>query len=203
MLDSYLRPYIDPVLNKVAHRLKQIPISPNTLTVAGFLCGLTGCVFAYSQLYFAALLFLIFNRLIDGFDGPLARVKNAESDLGGYLDIVLDFLIYAGFPFAFAIGIGTENALIAGAFILLSFMGTGTSFLAYAIICAKRGMETSHQGKKTFYFSNGLMEGTETILFLILICLWPAQFILFCAVFGSLCFLTTAQRIHMAVKTFQ
>ena len=203
MLDSILRPIIDPPLNKFAKIISDLPITPNMLTFLGFLMGVAACLFIYFQQPLLALIFLILNRLSDGLDGPFARVKQQSSDFGGYLDIVLDFMIYAGFPFAAAIGIGTIQSLTAGAFVLFSIIGTGVSFLAYAIICAKRGMETSHQGKKTFYFSNGLMEGTETIIFLILLCLLPSHFATICFIFGTLCCITTLQRIRMAAKVFQ
>lgn len=203
MLDSYVRPIIDPILNKLGRFGAGFPISSNAITVIGFIIGIIGCYFAFANLYIIALIFVVLNRLIDGLDGPIARSKNQSSDFGGYLDIVLDFQFYAGFPLAFALGIGTSEALMAGAFVLFTIIGTGTSFLAYAIICAKRGLQTERQGKKTFYFSNGLMEGTETILFLIFLCLFPADFVYICTTFGVLCMITTAQRIYTARKVFQ
>jgi phosphatidylglycerophosphate synthase len=135
-------------------------------------------------------------------DGAVARVKGQSSDLGGYLDILLDFLIYAGFPLAMALGIGTIESISAASFLLFSFIGSGVSFLAYAIIAAKRGQETDQQGKKSFFYSNGLMEGTETIIFLCLLCLLPQYFVILCCVFGTLCLITTAMRIHMAYQVF-
>tara|TARA_B100001750_G_scaffold210723_2_gene191503 strand:+ start:465 stop:1076 length:612 start_codon:yes stop_codon:yes gene_type:complete len=203
MLDAFVRPLIDPPLNRVAHILSRSPLNPDSVTIIGFIIGIVACVTAFMGFYYTALIFILLNRIIDGLDGPIARAQNRQSDFGGYLDIVLDFLIYAGFPLCFAMGIGTSQALTAGIFILFSFIGTGTSFLAYAILCAKRGISTEVQGKKTFYFSNGLMEGTETIIFFILICLFPVSFVAICFIFGSLCLLTTTQRIWTAYRTFQ
>jgi len=203
MLDSYIRPLIDPPLHKIAAFFKNGPLHANIVTITGFFFGVMACIAAANHLYFAALFLLIFNRLCDGLDGAVARIRNESSDFGGYLDITLDFFIYAGFPFSFAMGLGTIEAMQAGAFVLFSIITTGVSFLAYAIIAAKRNMETSHQGKKSFYFSNGLMEGTETIIFLCLLCLLPQYFVILCCVFGGLCLLTTAMRIHMAYHVFK
>jgi phosphatidylglycerophosphate synthase len=203
MLDAYLRSYIDPPLNKIAAFFEDSPVTPNMVTWLGFIFGAAACAFVFFQFYIIALCFLIFNRLCDGLDGALARVKNQNTDFGGYLDITLDFFIYGGFPFFVALGLGTLTAAYAAAFLLFCIITTGTSFLAYAVIAAKKGMETAHQGKKSFYFSNGLMEGTETIIFLCLMCIMPQYFIIICCIFGVLCLMTTAIRIYMASQVFK
>lgn len=202
MLDSTIRPIIDPPLNKVATLFKQSNITGTHITLAGFGFGLASCAMMFTGDYMIALGLLILNRLCDGLDGAVARARGESSDFGGYLDIMLDFIIYALFPFAAGLGIGTMESITVSAFILFSIIGTGVSFLAYAIICAKRGLETSHQGKKTFYFSNGLMEGTETIIVMMLMCLLPQYFIMIGTIFGVLCVITTAMRIRMAYHVF-
>ena len=147
------------------------------------------------------LALLLLNRLCDGLDGAVAR-RRGVTDLGGFLDIVLDFLIYAAVPFAFALADPAANAL-PGAFLIFSFMGTGSSFLAYAIMAAKRGIATELRGRKSLYYLGGLTEGTETIVAFVLACLWPAWFPLIAWTFGALCWLTTATRIVAAVQTLR
>jgi len=203
MLDSFVRPCIDPPLNKIALFFKRSKITGNHVTLAGFGFGLVSCAMMFTGDYMVALIFLIINRLCDGLDGAIARMRGETSDFGGYLDIMLDFIIYALFPFAAGLGIGTIESITVSAFVLFSIIGTGVSFLAYAIICAKRGLETSHQGKKTFYFSNGLMEGTETIIVMIMMCVLPDRFIVIGTIFGVLCMITTAMRIRMAYHVFK
>ena len=78
-----------------------------------------------------------------------------------------------------------ENA-VAATFLIFSFMGTGSSFLAYAILAAKRGYETSERGKKSFYYLGGLTEGTETIGLFVLMCLLSNWFVTLAFVFGNM-----------------
>ena len=85
---------------------------------------------------------------------------------------------------------------------MLSFMGTGASFLAYAAIAAKRGENSRAQGVKSMYYSFGLMEGTETIAFFAAFCLWPGYFAPLAWVFGCLCWLTVAGRMALAWNQF-
>ncbi len=200
MLDHIIRPYIDPPLNAAGRLMEQKGISANTVTLAGF--GVAGIVFvllAFQQ-YFAAALFICVNRLMDGLDGPVARAHGGGTDLGGFLDIVTDFIFYAGVPFFFALG-RPEQALPA-AFLIFSFIGSASTFLAYAVIAVKRGEETEMRGAKSFYHLGGLAEGTETIAALLLICLFPAAFSWIAVLFGLVCWLTAFGRAREAWLTF-
>src|SRR3546814_520446 len=87
-------------------------------------------------------------------------------------------------------------------FLIFSFVGTGASFLAFAALAAKHGITTAARGAKSLYYLGGLTEGTETIALFVAICLLPDLFPWFAWIFGALCWLTTAVRITMAVKTF-
>ena len=199
MLDQYIRPYIDPPLKAVTHRISRTGLSANAVTVAGFAIGGMGFGALFFQSYGFAFACLLLNRLSDGLDGALAR-HNGETDLGGYLDIVLDFIFYAGFVFFFVLG--QPQFAIWGAFLLFCFMGTASSFLAYAIIAAKKGVNHNRQGQKSFYYLDGIAEGTETIIALVMICLFPGAFPVIASVFGVMCLLTTWGRVRLAVQNF-
>ena len=201
MLDARLRRLIDPPLDRLSVPLAARGLSANAITVAGFALGLCAAVAIAGRAYLLGLTLLLLNRLCDGLDGAVAR-RRGVTDLGGFLDIVLDFLIYAALPFAFALADPAANAL-PGAFLIFSFMGTGSSFLAYANMAAKRGIATELRGRKSLYYLGGLTEGTETIVAFVLACLWPAWFPLIAWTFGALCWLTTATRIVVAVQTLR
>lgn len=203
MFDSTLRKIIDPPLNVMARFIAKTPVTGNMVTWIGFLFGLMACGAAALQYGYIAFGFLMINRICDGLDGAVSRARGEASDFGGYLDITLDFLIYAGIPFFAALGLMDHGAMVAACFVIYSFIGTGISFLAYAIVAAKHAMDDgAHQGKKSFYFANGFMEGAETVVFMSLIFLFPDYFEILCYVFGTLCWITTAARIHMAWRFF-
>lgn len=199
MLDARLRRLIDPPLDRAGRFVARSGIGADTVTVAGFALGLGGAVALAAEAYGAALVLILANRLFDGLDGAVARHRG-PTDLGSYLDITLDFLFYNAVVFGFALG-RPEHAL-AAAFLLLSFVGTGTSFLAFAVMAAKRGLSTEIRGRKGLYYLGGLTEGTETIALFVAICLWPHAFPWLAWGFGALCWLTTAARVTSAVRTF-
>lgn len=200
MLDSTLRPIIDPLLNKAAATVAKTTLSANQVTVAGFLVGLTCLPAIALEQYTLGLVLLLCNRVLDGLDGALARLRGS-TDLGAYLDIVLDFIVYSAVVFGFCLA--QPTVALYGAFLIFSFVGSGTAFLAFAILAEKRGISTEAQGKKTIYYLSGIAEGFETILALALMCLIPGQFWLIALVFGLICWLSTAGRIANAVKTLK
>ena len=200
MLDSTIRPLIDPGLQKLAVAISDYGISANQVTVAGFVLGILTIPTIAFEYYWLAFVLLLLNRLFDGIDGALARLQS-PTDLGAYLDIVLDFIVYSAVVFGFCLA-QPESAL-AGAFLIFSFIGSGTAFLAFAIMAEKRGMSTEAQGKKSMYYLSGIAEGFETILVLSLMCLLPEYFATLATIFALVCWLSTAGRIGIAVKTFR
>lgn len=201
MLDAPARRFIDPTLNRMGRRLALRGIAANNVTLIGLGLGLLAALFIAVDQPLLALLPLLASRLADGLDGAVARATR-KSDFGGYLDISSDFLFYGAIPVAFVIADPAANG-VAGAVLLASFYFNGTSFLGYAILAEKHKMATSAQGSKSLYYSNGLLEGTETILFFVLLCLLPLYFAPMAWVFGTLCFLSGALRIAGSRKVFR
>jgi phosphatidylglycerophosphate synthase len=130
---------------------------------------------------------------LDALDGAVAR-QGQPTDAGGFLDIELDFLFYASIPLAFALADPARNALPA-AVLLAAFMGTSASFLAFAVLAAKRGMSSTAYPNKSFYFLGGLTEATETLACFAAMCLWPQHFAALAYGFAALCAITIATRI--------
>lgn len=192
MLDSRIRPIIDPPLNRLAASMTRQGISANQLTWIGFTLGIATLPLLAYELYLTALALILANRLFDGLDGALAR-QLGPTDFGAYLDIVLDFIFYSAVVFGFCLA-QPENALY-GAFLIFSFVGSGSAFLSFAILAEKRGLQTEAQGKKSIYYLSGLAEGFETIVALTLMCLLPEYFYFIALVFGLLCWLSTIGRV--------
>lgn len=206
MLDRFIRPLIDPPLDAAARRLVRAGAQADGVTLFGMGLGFAGFVAVALGAYGTGLFFLLANRLCDGLDGAVARARASEglpggpTDFGGYLDIVGDFALWALLPLGFALA---DPAHSLGALVLLaSFILSGTSFLAHAILAAKRGVETEARGRKSFFHLGGLTEGTETIAFFILVLLRPDLFGLLAPVFAALATLTGVFRVLEARAAF-
>lgn len=200
MLDSTLRPLIDPALNRAGRWLAARGATADGVTLAGLGFGLLMAGMLAFGAGAWALLPLALSRLADGLDGAVAR-STRKTDFGGYLDITADFAFYGAVPLAFVLRDPGLNGA-AGAFLLAAFYINGASFLGFAILAEKRGMTTRVQGEKSLYFSVGLLEGTETILFFALLCLLPQHFAPMAWVFGAGCLATALARVLLARRVF-
>lgn len=200
MLDRHMRPLIDPPLNLVGARVARLGVSANAVTLIGLGLGLAAAGAIMAQLWALAIMLILASRLADGLDGAVARA-NGVSDFGGYLDITCDYVFYAAIPLGFVMLDPAAHG-VAGAFLLLSFYVNAGSFLGFAVLAEKRRMRSDAHGVKTLYFTGGLLEGTETILLFLALCLLPGWFVPLAFGFGVLCLITALARVLLAWKVF-
>lgn len=199
MFDARLRPLIDPPLNALGRGLARRGVGANFLTLFGLVVGLCGAGAIAFQVWSLGLVLILINRLLDGLDGAVARV-NGPTDLGGYLDIVADFAFYVSVPIGF--GIADPANTLAALIVVGSFVLTGTSFLTFAVIAAKRGEESIAHGRKSFFYSTGVAEGSETIAVFVAMCIFPTFFPQFAFAYAGLCLVTVIQRSVFAWLQF-
>jgi phosphatidylglycerophosphate synthase len=200
MLDRYLLGIQNKVLRPLASRMAAAGVRADAITILGFCIGLVACALIAREHYVAALALFLLNRLCDGLDGAVAR-QTRPTDRGAFLDIAFDFLIYGLFPLAFAIARPGANAL-AASLLLASFMGTGSSFLAFAAVAARRGILAAEFPRKGIYYLGGLTEGTETIAAFALMCVWPDWFPVIATIFSALALVTTVMRWAWGWRAF-
>ena len=200
MFDRLATRLIRPAVNALAAPLARFGVQANTVTWVGLGLGLGAAALIANGFFALGGVVIVLSRACDALDGAIARQTQA-TDLGGFLDIALDFVFYASIPLAFAIENPTHNAL-AAAVLLAAFIGTGTSFLAFAVIAAKRNMHNVAYPNKSFYFLGGLTEGFETLVCFIAMCCWPASFSELAWGFSALCLVTLCSRIAWGMRAF-
>ncbi len=195
MLDARITPVVKLLLAPIIKLLDKTRVTPDQLTFYGFLIGLMAVPMLIAHWWYAALAMILLNRILDGLDGALARYQGTGTSAGGYLDICLDFLFYAAVPLGFALAEPTQNAVPA-AVLLAVFIGTGASFLAFAIPAEKYKLTRPQFEHKSFYYLQGLTEGTETILFFIAFCIWPQYFPWLALIFAAAGAITIVTRVY-------
>ena len=199
MFDARIRPLIDPLLYRLGRVLASSGVSATFITLVGFAFGMGAAVAIATGYFFLGFVLIAVNRIADGLDGAVARATK-KTDLGGYLDITLDFVFYGAIPLAFAIQNPAVNALPAAA-LLCSFYANGSAFLAFAIMAERRGLSTDRQGVKSLYYLGGLAEGTETIALFLLMALLPGWFPILAWTFAAVCFVSAGARVLIGVKS--
>jgi phosphatidylglycerophosphate synthase len=200
MLDGVMRRIVTPPLERMAGLVIRMGITADAASLIGMGWAIACGAATAAGWFWTALACLAMSRLADGIDGAIAR-KTRMTDFGGYLDIVCDFVFYTSVPLGFAL-LDMGRCAVAASVLLASFYLNGASFLGFAALAHKRGMDTDVRGPKSLYFTTGLTEGTETIAFFVICLLWPAMFPVFALVFAAMCMITFVSRILHASRVF-
>jgi phosphatidylglycerophosphate synthase len=191
VIDRYAAPFVARALAPAARALTRLGVSADAVTVAALAIGL-GAAWAIVYAPLAGLALILTSRVCDGLDGAMARLRG-PTDRGAFLDAAFDFVFYAAVPLAFAVADPARNALPA-AVLLFAFMGTASSFLAFAVLAGRRGLASLAFPQKGFFYLGGLTEAAETLGCFALMCLFPAWFPALAYGFAVACGVTTVMR---------
>ena len=197
MFDTPLRKVKDRVGTPLARSLSHV--SPTAVSLVGLVIALLAAWSAYRQIYFAAFALWILNRVLDGLDGLLARLHNKQSDFGGYVDILTDFVAYAALPIGLVAGSPSNERYLALAFLLTSFYINTASWMYLAALLEKRALHGSDT-QTSIVMPAGLIGGFETIIAFSIFTLFPAYLTQLYSIFGILVFITIIQRLIWAKR---
>jgi phosphatidylglycerophosphate synthase len=196
MVDQALRARLAPSLNSVARRLAALGVAPESLTGAGVLVGVGACVCVATGSVMAALGLWLLNRALDGLDGPVARQRE-PTELGGLLDFVADFIVYAGF--VVGVAIGRPDARLACVALLAAYLVNNVVLLSFSSVIERIGLRLGDE--RSLRLLPGLAEGTETIIVYVLFCVAPGASAVIAWAFAGVVAVTAGQRVIQAART--
>lgn len=197
MFDERMRLVKDTVFYPMAQPLQAIP--PWLFSVLGLFAGMAAAIALWQQAYLLGFLFWFLNRLFDALDGAVARISGAQSDFGGYLDIVIDFVVYAAIPVGLALGRMETAVTYSLLFLLCTFYINGASWMYLAAILEKRSHQ--HVDRLTSVtMPAGLIGGTETIIFYTAFIFFPGVLAWLFCLMGLLVLITIGQRLFWAAR---
>ena len=165
MFDIQLRSFkdrlFDPSCQYIPHS-----VTPLHITISAFSAGLAACFSASQHHVRLSLSFWLLNRALDCLDGALARHRKTASDLGGFLDLLGDFIIYSLLPLSLAMG--HPDAWDAVAILEASFHVNNFVLFYVAAIAEKNAVANGKKSKEltSLMMKPALIEGMESgILF--------------------------------------
>lgn len=202
MFDPQLRPLKDRLLDPLARRLPGV--SPLALTVVGLAVGLGAALAGWHGRFGLGFGLWVFNRILDGLDGAVARMHAKSSDLGGYLDLLADFVVYAAVPVALALRPGAPPELLpVGLVLVATFYVNTVSWMVPAALLEKRGQGVSARGGPTSVtIPEGLVSGGETVVFYGLFFLLPTHQVTLFGLMAGLTAVTVLQRLVWGFRVF-
>ncbi len=199
MMDNTLRQFKDEVCFPLARQIGK-SVDPITITLIGGGIGLMAALAGWQGYYLLGLVLWWLNRALDGLDGAVARATGQQSDLGGYVDTLVDFAMYTVIPLGLALRNPTTEMLLALAFLLGTFYINAAAFLYLSAILEKR---QTRRGLTSLTMPRGLIEGTEAIIFFSLFFLVPQAVCFLFLVLASCVVFTTFQHIVWAVRNLE
>ncbi|MBA3891713.1 MAG: CDP-alcohol phosphatidyltransferase family protein [Gemmatimonadaceae bacterium] len=200
MFDDLLRALKDRLFHPTAIVVGRW-LSPNALSLIAFAMGAAAAIAAANREYGAALACWLVNRLLDGLDGSVARATGRQTDFGGYLDIILDFTVYAALPLGLVYGSGDPKVALAGVALVGSFFINAASWMYLAAILERRGQGVQATGERTtITMPPGLVAGAETVVLYTLFLLLPGHLALLFMLMTAGVAINIVQRLVWALR---
>jgi phosphatidylglycerophosphate synthase len=200
MFDASLRRAKDRLYRPLAARLGFL--HPALFTLLALLAGLAAAWLAARGSIIPSLAMWLLNRLLDGLDGLVARAQNKESDFGGYLDILLDFIVYAAIPIGLVLDYPNPQHYLALVLMLSAFYVNAASWMYLAAILEKRAAH-NRALQTAIIMPAGLVGGFETIVAYCIFLLLPNAIAPLFIGFAILVFVTTLQRLVWAWRNIR
>ena len=198
MFDTSLRQFKDRVGAPLARSMSNV--NPIFVSMLSLIVGLFAAYATYKNQYLWAFGLWYLNRALDGLDGLIARLHKRQSDLGGYVDILIDYFVYVSLPIGLVAGSPSNERYLALAFMLASFYVNTASWMYLSAILEKRAAHSAGT-QTTIVMPAGIIGGFETIMAYGIFLLFPAQVTLLFSIFGALVFITAFQRVVWAARS--
>lgn len=194
MFDEPFRARFSAASRPAAEWLARAGVSPNQITIAAGILGITAASLVASGYPRSALAVWLASRVADGMDGAVARAAGSSSAFGGFLDITLDMAAYVAMVLGFAVAHPTLTpawlCILAGYVLVI----TTTLALSDAAGVAQRRVSTTN---RTFQFTPGLTEAGETTGMYALWILFPDALWWLAWVWAAALLATSAQRAYL------
>jgi phosphatidylglycerophosphate synthase len=202
MLDKWLsKTKLRTLIEKFVKRVFYHKISPNQVTFLALIMGvlsaisilLSGILIWEEVLIIFAAILMFLSFFFDAIDGVLARLENSTA-FGGILDIFCDRTVEVIIILSL---ISTDPLYLMwpGIFSLGSIILCISMFLLLGAVITENDL---NEVKKVIHYRPGLMERSETFIFLFSITIFISMRFLLLWIFSGLVFLTAILRLRDA-----
>ena len=180
-------------------------ISANSLTIIGLTLGIMSAFFIFLsgfldfrlELIIVSTIFMSLSFFTDILDGTIARLEQ-PTIFGGILDIFCDRTVEILILLAI-ISTNPIELMWPGLYSLSAIILCITIFLVMGGAVKDIDLE---EDQKVIYYSRGIMERTETFIFLIILTIFLPWRMILLWIFASLVFITVIQRFRHAYIMF-
>ena len=194
MIDESFRQWLARRWGAPAVALHRAGITANQVTVVAAVLGVTAAALVAVKFTSFGIALWLVSRLLDGYDGMIARFTPGDASFGGYLDITLDMLAYSAMAIGFAVAMPAD--VVLWMVVLAGYVLAITSTLALSSLAEKADRQLG--GDRSIQFTRGLAEGGETTIVYVVIALAPSVSRYVLVVWIAMLAITVVQRTTLA-----
>lgn len=210
MFDISLRPLKDNLFNPISPLIPRI-IAPLHVTFLAFVSGSISIYFAIQSNTVAAITFWALNRALDCLDGALARYRGTANDLGGFLDLLGDFIVYSAIPIGCAMSAEAQQGEIWNMWLSVAVLESTIHinnfvlFYIAAVVEKRKGLaackdnEVKVQELTSVTMRPALIEGVESAALFTAMIAFPGKLEMVCWLMAVLVGIGTCQRVLWVV----
>jgi phosphatidylglycerophosphate synthase len=193
MLDEPFRAAFARRLSPMARAMAHAGASPNALTVLAFALSMIAAACVAAGWRWSGLIVWLISRVLDGFDGLVARESGKTSPFGAFLDVTLDMAAYSLMLVAFASQHPRWHLLWE--LTLVGYVLASTTTLVLSSLLEARAQRT---GNRSVQFTAGIAEAGETTIAYIALTAFPSQAGAIGWMWCAMVYLTVVQRLFVA-----
>jgi phosphatidylglycerophosphate synthase len=194
VIDESFRQWLARRWGAPAVALHRAGITANQVTVVAAVLGVTAAALVAVKFTSFGIALWLVSRLLDGYDGMIARLTPGDASFGGYLDITLDMLAYSAMAIGFAVAMPAD--IVLWMVVLAGYVLAITSTLALSSLAEKADRQLG--GDRSIQFTRGLAEGGETTIVYVVIALAPSVSRYVLVVWIAMLAITVVQRTTLA-----
>jgi phosphatidylglycerophosphate synthase len=198
VLDATLRKIKDRALNPIVRQVTGV--SPLVLTFLSLASCVAAAVAAWRHAVVVSVVLWLVGRLLDGLDGPVARLRGVASELGGYLDLMADVIGYAVVPIGVAAAQQSVHIWMWCAVLLASFYVNTMSWTLLSALAERHEQHRVAEVGTTFRMPTALVEGAETIVLFSLMLALPRYVLQLFAIMSIGVGISIVQRVVWAIR---
>lgn len=179
-------------------------VTPGQVTFTALIAGLFACAAATNPAWtWSAVSLWLANRALDCLDGVLARERHHVSELGGFCDLLSDFIIYSLIPMSVAYGQSVKGHMSNTGWLIVAFLEASFHVNNFVLFyCAAVAAKKDDDELTSVTMKPALVEGFEAGMLFTAMLVWPQRLVALSALMSLGVAMGTVQRVTALVEVF-
>lgn len=196
MLDEPFRRWLARTGAAPAREMHRLGVPANAITMGALVLAILASLLIAAGRPVSGISLWLASRVLDGYDGMVARMSGRSSLFGGFLDITVDMLAYSAMAVAFAYA--RPDQWFLWLVVVVGYVMVTTTTLALSSLLERASRSVA--GDRSIQFTPALAEAGETSVVYVLLVVWPGASQAVLLLWIALLAITTVDRTRLAAR---